>query len=248
VNETELQQQLSEARAELGRAEEEVKAAIAKEKEFDDMVQQAQEAYNGVQAERTQINKNINLEEAALERLRGKLHETLQKARLEEVTLPMIGDDERAEEEEVVEGEEKTDAGEGSGSNETSTSDEENAGVSVSQASSQHTSSLRSSQAFTQDSRSRTHFSQPTNPVVLRDQERVSAVDYSKLRSIYKRRVNDKDDKKVVKEFEERIQRLTSDIATITPNMKVSKYAFACVFDWSWIKSLFLLLLPILLL
>ncbi len=77
--------QVAEAKAQLAEAEAVVNEAGEKEKELDAKVQAAQKVFSEAQAERLRLNKGVSTEEAALERLRGKLHETLQKARVEEV-------------------------------------------------------------------------------------------------------------------------------------------------------------------
>lgn len=41
--------------------------------------------------ERGSVSKRITSEESVLEQLRAKLHEVLQRARVEEVTLPLVG-------------------------------------------------------------------------------------------------------------------------------------------------------------
>lgn len=43
--------------------------------------------------ERASVSKRITSEESVLEQLRAKLHEVLQRARVEEVKLPIIGGD-----------------------------------------------------------------------------------------------------------------------------------------------------------
>jgi structural maintenance of chromosome 1 len=89
-HESELQDKMSHAKALLAEAEEGVRLATEAEKEFDEKVQDAQAAFKEIQLARTKALKEISSQESALERLRGKLHETLQKARVEEVDLPLI--------------------------------------------------------------------------------------------------------------------------------------------------------------
>jgi structural maintenance of chromosome 1 len=75
---------------------------------------------------------------------------------------------------------------------------------------------------FTQDSRSRTHFSQPNNHVVVRDQRQASKVDFSQMREAHKQRLNDRDEKRMRKDFDDKIAKLVADIEGITPNMKAN--------------------------
>jgi len=65
--------------------------ALGKEAECEEKVKALQKEFKEAQQERIQVSKAVSTEESALEQLRGKLHETLQKARVEEVELPMIG-------------------------------------------------------------------------------------------------------------------------------------------------------------
>jgi chromosome segregation ATPase len=88
-----LSLKVDEAKAKLTEAEAEVKETAESKKALEEEVQAAQKAFNEAQAERLRVSKAIGGEEAALERLRGKLHETLQKARVEEVDLPIEGSD-----------------------------------------------------------------------------------------------------------------------------------------------------------
>lgn len=90
--ETQLEEQVDEAKAELADAEEKVKESTEAEKSCEEEVEAAQAEYAESQSERNKANKAVNSGAAALERLRATLHETLQRARVEEVELPMIDD------------------------------------------------------------------------------------------------------------------------------------------------------------
>ena len=87
---TKLLEQVEKGTSNLAEAEELVREASDKEKAADEDVQAAQVAYGEAQGERAKMTKAIATEEHSLERLRGKLHETLQKARVEEVELPLL--------------------------------------------------------------------------------------------------------------------------------------------------------------
>ena len=69
--------------------------ATAQEEGRDEEVQAAQQQFNEAQGERNKAKKAVNAGESQLERLKGTLHETLQKARVEEVILPMLDDEGR---------------------------------------------------------------------------------------------------------------------------------------------------------
>ena len=208
-----LEKKIEEAKEKLSEAEAKVTEASENEKSFEEKVQASQKAFNDAQAERARVNKAVSAEETALERLRGKLHETLQKARVEEVHLPMIG-------EETTVGRTR--------SRRQVADDEEEEEASQSQRSSTETGSSSqpftqdsTSQPLTQDSRSRTHFSQATNPVVVRDQKKAAEVDFSMMRESLKQRLSDREEKKMRKEFDDKLAKITADIESITPNMKV---------------------------
>ncbi|EEC50622.1 predicted protein, partial [Phaeodactylum tricornutum CCAP 1055/1] len=153
--ESELRKKVDEAKANLAEAEIKVEEAIDNEKKFEEQVQDAQSALTEAQNERIRIDKAIGSEETALERLRAKLHDTLQKAHVEEVLLPRVGDD-------------------------------------------------NASQA--------------------------SSVDFSRMPSPLKQRMSDRDEKRMRKEFEDKLAKIAANIESITPNMKASE-AFSTITD-----------------
>jgi structural maintenance of chromosome 1 len=179
--EEDLRGKISNAKALLVEAEDAVKEAQHQEKELDEVVQESQMAFKEAQVSRTKTAKEVNSHESALERLRSKLHETLQKARVEEVHLPMESADSPDE-----------------------------------------TKSMPESQAKTQ-------FSQSDNPVVLRDQRDAAKVDFTSLPSALRRRLTDREEKAMRKQFDEKLYQITADLESIVPNMKVrqSKFHFA---------------------
>jgi len=206
----ELQVKVDEAKEALTEAEEALKEATEKEKEFEEVVQSAQAAYKEAQNATAQLRKQISTEEAALERLRGKLHETLQKARVEKVELPMV----RLNGEPAALGRTRSRRARG-GDDEEEDEEEEDS----QEMASQETESM--SQSGTQESRTRTQFSQAENPVVMRDQQQASKVDFSQISDHLKRRISDREEKKMRKEFEDKLSKIVADIESITPNMKV---------------------------
>ena len=183
-----LEKQVDEARSELANAEAEVKEAAEAEEQHDEEVQAAQTQYNEAQSERQKASKAINNGEVALERLRGTLHETLQKARVEEVELPMLDEGQSDSEEE--------------GEN------------------TQLSSSRGGSQALTQDS-SMPAFSQADNLKVVRDKKQASKVDFSGLEEHMKQRPSDREERRINKDFEDQLNKLTAEIENTNPNMKV---------------------------
>lgn len=207
--EVNVMEKVQDAKRQLEEAETAVKTASDTEKELEADVQAAQTAFNDAQAECTQLSKAFSTEEAALERIRGKLHETLQKARVEEVELPLLGPDggkvnsrrtrsrRRSREEDEEEEEE----------------DRESTQASGTQVSSTH--------QMTENSRAMTQYSQADNPVVMRDQESAAKVDYSLMPDSLKQRLSDREEKKLRNQFEEKLTKINLEIETITPNMKV---------------------------
>ena len=208
---SETEEKIADAKDKLEDAEAAVAEALDKEKEFDSSIQSAQESFDEVHVERSRVNKAISTEETALERLRAKLHETLQKARVEEIQLPHVGDRRtsktrssrrlRAEEDEESE------------PDDVSSVDE------------------MQSEAFTQGTtRSRHHYSQASDPVVVRDQEKAADLDFSDMKKELKQRLSDREEKTKRKEFESSIADIAAKIESITPNMKAGD-AFSSVTD-----------------
>lgn len=193
---TKLLGQVEEARAKLAEAEDLVKEAADNESQFDEDVQAAQTTYKEAQGERAKITKAIAAEEHALERLRGKLHENLQKARVEEVDLPLVSSRKRGDNDE--EDEEMEDE-------------------------SQVAQSQALSMPMTQDSGYTTKFSQADYPAVAKDRKDASKVDFSQMRANLKKKLSDREEAKLKKNFEDQIQKLASEIEGMTPNMKANE-------------------------
>ena len=211
-HEIKLKKELEEVKKALAEADEALKDSKEKVKEAESAVRAAQEAFNEAQAERVRLSKAAASEDTAIERLRGKLHETLQKARVEEVDLPMVGDSPQRG---------RTRAqrrSEGFQHQEDSSGDEnEDDEVQATQP------SAAESFPFTQDSRTATHFSQADNAAVVRDRDKASKVDFEHLREDLKHHLSDREERQMHKEFEEKIAKITADIEAITPNMKASE-------------------------
>ena len=86
-----MTKKVEEAKTKLAEAEGVCEKVTKEEKAVEKEVTEAQKGFTEAQGgERLTISKGMNTEEAELERLRGELHEILQKARVEEVELPMM--------------------------------------------------------------------------------------------------------------------------------------------------------------
>lgn len=182
--ESELQKEMDHAKALLAEAEEAVRFSNEAEREYDEKVQFAQTAFKDAQSSRTTTLKEIRAQESALERFRGKLHEALQKARVEEVVLPLV----------------------------TPVADE------TSSAQREETTSIVASQS----SIANTQFSQAENPIVVRDKREAAKIDFSSMPEHLKHRTGEREEKKIRKEFDEKLDKVSAEIENMTPNMKVS--------------------------
>ena len=203
----ELEVKVEEAKAKLQEAEEKVEEAGEVEKKHDEEVKALQKEFSETQAERGRISKAVTAEEAALERLRGKLHETLQKARVEEVELPKLGDEENAPRRKTRSGRRIGEESEGEEETEES---EESPRLSESQLASTQQSSLQMTQ-----------YSQENNPRVIRDQNEAAEIDFGNMDSDLKQRLSDREEKKVRKDFEDKLAKIEAEIEGMRPNMKV---------------------------
>jgi structural maintenance of chromosome 1 len=221
----ELQKKIDEAKKQLANAERKVLDATEKEKVCELAVQNVQASFAEAQATTMKHKKLLHQEETTLEKLRSKLHETLQRARVEKVGLPtLMDDDERDDEDEEV--------GEGNGGGRatrssrrgsrgrSSQNDNDDGGISTQGSESQGVSTTGT---LTQQTSSLgvTQYSQDDHPILVRDQEKASQIDFTNLSKTLQRRVSDRDEKKIRKDFEDKIQKATSEIESITPNMKV---------------------------
>jgi structural maintenance of chromosome 1 len=203
----ELEAKVEEAKAKLQEAEEKVEEDGEVEKKHEEEVKALQKEFSETQAERGRISKAVTAEEASLERLRGKLHETLQKARVEEVELPKVGDKEDAPRR-------KTRSGQRIG--------EESEGEEEQEESEESPRVLESQPASTQQSLQLTQYSQENNPKVIRDQNEAAEIDFSKMDSDLKQRLSDREERKVRKDFEDKLSKIEAEIEGMRPNMKVS--------------------------
>lgn len=197
----ELKRQIKAAKKELAEADEAVKAASEREAELEEELKSLQTDFKESQNERSRVSKAVAAEENALEQLRGKLHETLQNARLEEVELPIIGAE--------GQGGRRTRSGRHIGDS----SDEEEGGD-------DETPSTQPSEPRTQNSLLATQWSQDSNPKVVADRDEAEKLDFSRMRADLKEKLTDREDRKVRKEFEDARATIEAEIEGMAPNMK----------------------------
>ena len=174
--EADLLDEVSDTKAKLADAESVLKQASETEKELENIVQETQKEYKEAQAEKLNMSKKINTSESALERLRAKLHETLQKARVEEAEIPLLADELKDQDDEDKDSEKDKD------DSDSYESVERN---------------IQLSQYATQESIVTTHFSQPDDSRVVKDKRDASRVDFSKLRSDLKQKLSEREEKRI---------------------------------------------------
>jgi len=203
------EKEMAAAEKSLSKAGVDVEAAIEEEKDFETTVEKAQRAFDKAQKARSSCSQSLSMNEAALERLRGKLHETLQRARVEEVELPILGHSGNA----VLGRRRRRHDSQLHGGQSEDTKLSSTSGTDF---------------PFTQDTaHGATHFSQQSNPVVVRDQAEVLKVDFSGLESHLKVRCNERDERLMRKRFEDKVAKAASEIESISPNLKVSAVVLA---------------------
>jgi hypothetical protein len=202
--EEKLLSEVSEVKAKLADAESTLKQATEAEQEKEEVVRDARNVLKEAEGDYNKVSKTMNAEENDLMILRQKLHETLQKARVDEVELPML-DTEDGEEDD--------------GDN-----------VEDSQATSARTSSRSrssNSQSATQESSAFSeHFSQREDSKVAKDRRDAGKVDFSSMDEDLKMRRSASEEDKLKTKFESRISKLTQEIEGIAPNMKVRLFFF----------------------
>lgn len=203
-----IAEQIDKAKNHLADADAAVQIAAEKEAEVEEEVKSLQADFKESQNERSRISKAVTTEENALEQLRGKLHETLQKARVEEVELPMIGDEDKNGR--------KTRSGRQLGDDDSS--DEE----------SEESPATQPSQARTQNSMQMTQWSQDSNPKVAADRNEAEKLDFSRMRADLKDKLTDREERKVRKEFEDARDKIDAEIEGMAPNMKAHE-AFSTI-------------------
>jgi structural maintenance of chromosome 1 len=204
----ELKRQIKAAKKTLEGADEAVKKASEKEAELEEEVKSLQKDFKESQNERSRVSKAVATEENALEQLRGKLHETLQKARVEEVELPLVGEE--------GQGGRRTRSGRHIG--ESSDEEEED----------DETPGTQPSESRTQNSLLATQWSQDSNPKVVADRDDAEKLDFSRMRADLKEKLTDREERKVRKEFEDARAKIDTEIEGMAPNMKAHE-AFSTI-------------------
>jgi len=173
-----------------------------------------QKEFKEAQKARNAVSKLVASEESALEQLRGRLAENLQRARLEEVFLPVIG----AERSPGGAPGRTTRSGRRIGALDEE-NDEDEDDEETMQDDTQETSNTLPSA---------TQYSQEDNPKVVADKNEAARLDFSKLRSDLKERLSDREVAQVKKDFEEKRMKIDSEIEGIVPNMKANE-AFSAI-------------------
>lgn len=177
----------------LADAEAELKLAAERELELEEVVREARNVLKEAEDDCSKVTKTMNNEESDLMVLRQKLHETLQKARVDEVELPMVSAEDMDEDE--AEGSEWSDSRQ----------------------------SRRLSQHATQESTLSSHFSQREDSRVAKDRRDAGKVDFSTMEEDFKLRRSASEEDKLRKKFESKISKLTAEIEGIMPNMKAAE-------------------------
>ena len=197
-----IEEEIKHAKSQLADADELVKMAGEKEAEHEEELKSLQKDFKESQSKRSSVSKAVTSEENALEQLRGKLHETLQKARVEKVELPLMGD----------RGSRRlTRSGRAIGDS----SDEENE--------SEDSPQTEPSQERTQNSLQMTQWSQTSNPKVAADRDEAEKLDFSRMRADLKEKLTDREERKVRKEFEDSQAKIEAEIEGMAPNMKATE-------------------------
>jgi len=208
--EKELLEKVMMAKTRLDDVEKEQKVMQDLEKKHEETVKESQKLHKESQTEETRISKVISTDQSTLERMRANLHEILQKARVEEVSIPLVT--ERSDTS-IKEDDRMTRANKRQRDAENSEDEEEN------------TENIDQgfSQPETQESLISTHFSQPDDSKVIKDRNDSDKVNFDSLRSELMKRLSDREEKKVRLDFENNITKLTTQIEGMTPNMRASE-------------------------
>ena len=215
--EKELLEKVMMAKTRLDDVEKEQKVMQDLEKKHEETVKESQKFHKESQTEETRISKVISTDQSTLERMRANLHEILQKARVEEVSIPLVTE---WSDTSIKEDDRMTRANKRQRDIENSEDEEEN------------TENIDQgfSQPETQESLISTHFSQPDDSKVIKDRNDSDKVNFDSLRSELMKRLSDREEKKVRLDFENNITKLTTQIEGMTPNMRVSKLKIIITF------------------
>lgn len=199
ARESEFTNSIAELKAQVASIESELEDAKTTEKEHDDEVKKAQNEYKQGQSNAKSIGKTIDTEEANLEGLRAKLHETLQKARVEEAEIPL------------------TDSSDQEGESSRSSRSRRRSGQD------DDSEMQDSSLPMTQGTFISTHFSQHDDSRVMKDRNDTNRIDFSQLNKDLQKRVSDNKEKDLYRKFTDNIEKVTMQIEGMSPNMKVRR-------------------------
>lgn len=199
ARESEFTNSIAELKAQVASIESELEDAKTTEKEHDDEVKKAQNEYKQGQNNAKSIGKTIDTEEANLEGLRAKLHETLQKARVEEAEIPL------------------TDSSDQEGESSRSSRSRRRSGQD------DDSEMQDSSLPMTQGTFISTHFSQHDDSRVMKDRNDTNRIDFSQLNKDLQKRVSDNKEKDLYRKFTDNIEKVTMQIEGMSPNMKVRR-------------------------
>uniref|UniRef100_A0A7S4AG63 SMC hinge domain-containing protein n=1 Tax=Pseudo-nitzschia australis TaxID=44445 RepID=A0A7S4AG63_9STRA len=198
------------AKENLEEAEKTVIKAQETEQSTEEKSKNLQSEFKEAQKQRNAVSKSVASEESALEQLRGRLAEILQRARLEEVFLPVIGAD-----------------GSPDNSGRTTRSGRQ-IGIEGSDDEDEEDEEELETQETDNRIPSATQYSQEDNPKVVADKNEAAKVDFDKLRADLKERLSDREITQVKKDFEEKRMKIDAEIEGIVPNMKAHE-AFSTI-------------------
>lgn len=215
---TDLEANLELAKSTLLEAESELNEFSSNEQTLENQVKEAQAEYREIHQEKVKLNKAINTEESTLERLRGDLHETLQKARVEEVELPLVGKKGKA----ARGGRRTRRTNNDSDTSEQDSSDDDE--ESQSKEDEDSPSPNRLSEPMTQETHITLHFSQKEDTHVQKDRRDTDKIDFSQLPREYKQKIlGDREEAKIRSSFTQSLSKLNAQLEGMAPNMKAGE-------------------------
>ena len=197
TNEDKILASVAEVKARLANIESDLEQLKDIENQQEGLVNDALKAYKLSQGKHTKLRKAISREEAAVEVLRAKLHEILQKARVEEAEIPLLGESN----EDVLDSR--------------SSRAKRRSGIHEQPEEEVSSTSINDSQ------QTAVHFSQADDSRVVKDRSDTNDINFDHLRKDLKKRLSNQGELKVEKDFEVSIENLGSDLEAMTPNMKV---------------------------
>ena len=193
---------VSEAQKRLENIESELETLKESESQQAGLVNDALKAYKEFQGKHTKLRKAVSKEEAFIEELRAKLHEILQKARVEEAEIPLLGESNEG----TLLDNRSSRAKRRSGAHEQQREEEDK------------------NESVNDSQQSGIHFSQANDSKVAKDRNDANNINFELLRKDLKKRLSKREELKVEQDFTEKLDKFTSEIEVLTPNMKVSSH------------------------